>query len=102
MVFYIIAGIFSACGILFLLAKMNIKRVLWLDVPIDIASTALLVVLFFGTFAGMMAAAIGGSIISIVLFVMKKTIGYEKPIWNKYRFQWVDVPPRTLRSDVVE
>ncbi len=94
MVFYIIAGIFSACGILFLLAKMNFKRILWLDVPIDIASTALLVVLFFGTFAGMMAAAIGGAIISLVLLASKKMLGYQKPKWNKYRFQWVDVPPR--------
>jgi hypothetical protein len=42
----------------------------------------------------MMAAVLGGSIISIVLFAMKKTIGYQKPRWNKYKVQWVDVPPR--------
>jgi cellulose synthase/poly-beta-1,6-N-acetylglucosamine synthase-like glycosyltransferase len=94
MLFYVFAGLFSACGILFLLAKMNFKRVLWLDVPIDMASTALLVVLFFGTFAGMMAAAIGGAVISIVLFATKRTIGYQKPKWNKYKFEWVNVPPR--------
>jgi len=72
---------------------MNIKRVLWLDVPIDIASTALLVILFFGTFAGMMAAAIGGAIISVALFIIKKTIGHEKPRWDKYKFVWEHVPP---------
>lgn len=94
MIFYIMAGLFSACGVLFLLAKMNFKRVLWLDVPIDVASTALLVVLFFGTFAGMMAAAIGGAVISLVLLATKKTIGYEKPRWDKYKFVWEHVPPR--------
>ena len=94
MVFYIIAGIFSACGILFLLAKMNFKRILWLDVPIDIASTALLVVLFFGTFAGMMAAVIGGCVISLTLLAFKKAVGYKKPKWNKYKYEWVDVSPR--------
>ena len=94
MLFYIFAGICSACGILFLLAKLNIKRVLAFDVFIDIGASLLLLVMFFGTFAGMMAAVLGGSIISIVLYLMKKTIGYQKPKWNKYRFQWVDVPPR--------
>lgn len=94
MLFYIFAGICSACGILFLLAKLNIKRVLAFDVFIDIGASLLLMVMFFGTFAGMMAAVLGGSIISIVLYLMKKTIGYQKPKWNKYRFQWVDVPPR--------
>lgn len=94
MLFYIFAGIVSACGILFLLAKLNIKRVLAFDVFVDIASSVLLMVMFFGTFAGMMAAIVGGAIISIVLYIMKKTIGYQKPRWNKYKFQWVDVPPR--------
>jgi len=94
MLFYIFAGICSACGVLFLLAKLNIKRVLAFDVFIDIGASLLLMVMFFGTFAGMMAAVLGGSIISIVLYLMKKTIGYQKPKWNKYRFQWVDVPPR--------
>ena len=94
MIFYIIAGLFSAVGILFSLAKMNFKRVLWLDVPIYIASTALLVILVFGTFAGMLAAAIGGSIISLVLYISKKVVGYQKPKWDKYRFVWVDMPPK--------
>lgn len=94
MFFYIFAGICSACGILFLLAKLNIKRVLAFDVFVDIASSLLLVVMFFGTFAGMMAAIVGGAIISIVLFTMKKIMGYEKPKWNKYKIQWVSVPPR--------
>jgi formate hydrogenlyase subunit 3/multisubunit Na+/H+ antiporter MnhD subunit len=94
MIFYIFAGICSACGILFLLAKLNIKRVLAFDVFVDIGASLLLMVMFFGTFAGMMAAVLGGSIISIVLFAMKKTIGYQKPRWNKYKVQWVDVPPR--------
>tara|TARA_Y100000114_G_scaffold120705_1_gene115738 strand:- start:344 stop:628 length:285 start_codon:yes stop_codon:yes gene_type:complete len=94
MFFYIFAGICSACGILFLLAKLNIKRVLAFDVLVDIGASVMLMVMFFGTFAGMMAAIVGGSIISIVLFTMKKVVGYQKPIFKKYKVQWVDVPPR--------
>lgn len=94
MIFYIIAGVFSALAILFLLAKFDMKKVLWLDIPIDIASTILLVVMFAGTFAGMMAAVIGGCIISVTLYTLKKLNGYKKPMRNKFSYSWVDVKPR--------
>lgn len=91
MIFYIIAGVFSALAILFLLAKFDFKKVLWLDIPIDIASTVLLVAMFAGTFAGMMAAVIGGCIISVTLYTVKKLRGYKKPIRNKFKYEWVEM-----------
>ncbi len=94
MVFYVIAGIFSAFAIIFLLAKFDFDKVLWLDIPIDVASTALLIFMFAGTFAGMMAAVIGGCIISSFLWAAKKLRGYKKPKWNKLWFGWVKVPPQ--------
>ena len=94
MIFYVIAGIFSALAILFLLAKFDFKKVLWLDIPIDIASTVLLVAMFAGTFAGMMAAVIGGCVISLTLLTAKRLIGYKKPKWFKYKYQWVEMPAR--------
>lgn len=89
--FYVVAGIVSAMAILFLLAKFDFKKVLWLDVPIDIISTVLLIIMFAGTFAGMMAAVIGGCIISITLYAMKKLKGYKKPMRNKFKYEWVEV-----------
>lgn len=94
MVFYLLAGIFSALAILFLLFKFNIKRVLAFDIAVDIASSALLIVLFAGTFAGMMAAVIGGAIISVVLYAMKKIKGCEKPRREGFKVVWVSVPPK--------
>ncbi len=93
MVFYLIAGVFSAFAIIFLLAKFDFKKVLWLDIPIDIASTALLIVMFAGTFAGMMAAVIGGCIISCFLYTAKRLKGYKKPKWKwkRFSYEWVDV-----------
>ena len=89
MVFYVIAGVFSALAILFLLAKFDFEKVLWLDIPIDIASTALLIAMFAGTFAGMMAAVIGGCIISVTLYFAKKIKGYKKPKRKKFGYEWV-------------
>lgn len=94
MIFYIIAGVFSALAILFLLAKFDFKKVLWLDIPIDIASTALLVAMFAGTFAGMMAAVIGGCIISATLYSVKKLKGYKKPMRKRFGYEWQEVKPR--------
>jgi len=95
MVFYLIAGVFSAFAIIFLLAKFDFKKVLFWDIPIDIGATVLLIVMFAGTFAGMMAAVIGGCIISAVLYVSKRIAGYKKPKWNRFGYEWVDVSPRS-------
>tara|TARA_B100001250_G_C19804296_1_gene792535 strand:- start:660 stop:944 length:285 start_codon:yes stop_codon:yes gene_type:complete len=94
MFFYLVAGIASATAILFLLFKFNIKKVLAFDIAVDIGSSALLVVLFAGTFAGMMAAVIGGAIISVVLYAIKRLKGYEKPIRKGFKVIWVSVPPK--------
>jgi len=93
MTFFIIAGVFSALAILFLLLKLDIRKILFFDFFVDITSTLFLVAVFFGTFAGMMAAVIGGAIISVSLFIMKKFLGYKKPIRKKYWYEWVNVPP---------
>jgi formate hydrogenlyase subunit 3/multisubunit Na+/H+ antiporter MnhD subunit len=94
MFFYLIAGIASAIAILFMLAKLNIKKVLCFDILVDIGASVALIIMFAGTFAGMMAAILGGAIISIVLFILKKTIGYEKPKREGFKVRWVNVPPR--------
>jgi amino acid permease len=95
MMFYIFAGLASALAILFLLAKFDFKKVLWLDIPIDIMSTILLVVMFAGTFAGMMAAVIGACLISVTLYMYKRAIGYKKPKLKKFGYEWVDVSARS-------
>ena len=95
----IIAGLISAFGLLFLLFKFGVRRVITFDIPIDITSTGLLMFLFAGTFGGMMAAMVGGLIISIVLFAMKKTMTREAPHWVKtknfpYRsLRWMEIDP---------
>ena len=85
----IFAGLISAMAFLFLLLKLDIKKVLAFDVWIDLGVTAALAMLFYGTFSGMFAAAVGGAFFSIVLYVIKKTIGYKKLTWRG----WQEVPP---------
>jgi membrane protein CcdC involved in cytochrome C biogenesis len=96
----LIAGTLSAAGILFLVFKFGVRRVIAFDIPIDIVSTGFLMFMFAGTFSGMLTAMIAGLIISITLFVMKQTMTREvlsvvKTKKFPYRrFMWVDINPK--------
>ena len=101
-----IAGLLSALGLLFLIFKFGIRRVVSYDIPIDVAVTALLMWAFAGTYSGMMAAMVGGLIVSIVLYALKQTIVREVLVFNTRpvqitnklsvpvpTYQWVTVNP---------
>jgi hypothetical protein len=95
----IFAGLLSAAGLLFLIFKFGVRRVIAYDIPIDITVTAFLVYVFAGTYSGMLAAMVGGLIVSITLFVMKRTMRREefklvKTSSFPYRaMRWVGVQP---------
>jgi hypothetical protein len=74
----ITTGIIAAAGLLFLVLKLGPRKIISYDIPTDIAITALLMWSLAGTYSGMMAALIGGLIVSIVLFIMKKTMVREE------------------------
>jgi len=92
----ITAGIIAAAGLLFLLFKFGIRRVITYDIFFDVAITATLMFTLAGTFSGMMAALFGGLIVSIVLFVMKRTMRHERLSLvrvSKFpyrRFMWIE------------
>lgn len=95
----LITGLIAACAFIFLLLKFNFRRVLQHDIAIDIGVTVLLCMLFAGTFAGMMTGLVAGCIISIFLFIAKKTMGYERfgiiktDSFPYRKFGWTTVPP---------
>jgi len=95
----IFAGLLSALGLLFLLFKFGVRRVIAYDIPIDIAVTAFLIYAFAGTYSGMFAAMVGGLIVSVTLFVMKKTMRREElRIVKTSKFpyrqpRWIGVQP---------
>ena len=95
----IYAGLISATGLLFLIFKFGIRRVITYDIPIDIAITALLIYAFAGTYSGMLAAMVGGLAVSITLFIMKRTMRREELKFVRtstfpYRaWRWIGVQP---------
>jgi len=91
----------AAAGILFIVFKFGrIRRVLAFDVLIDISATVLLCLGMAGTFTGIMIGLVAGTMISIVLFVMKQFIGCDS--WTRKGWVHTDTPTRdyftTLRT----
>ena len=66
----LVAGLLTAVGMLFLLYKVGLKRVLAYDVIVDIVATIGLMYIFAGTYAGMMAAIVGGLFVVEALSVI--------------------------------
>jgi len=85
----LLAGLIAAAGMLFLLLKFNMRRVLSFDIALDIIITFFFIWIFAGTFAGMMAGLVAGCVISIFLFVARKVVPREKLAFVKVQgFPW--------------
>jgi len=93
----ILEGALAAIAIIFLLLKLNLKRIAKHDIFLDICLTFFFIWIFAGTFAGMMAGLWAGAFISIFLFIAKRHVKHEELRWVRTRsfpyrkFAWVEV-----------
>jgi len=72
------AGLLTAIGIIWILCRMNLKRVAGYALFWDVTLTSLLAFIFIGTYAGMVTGIMAGVIVSIFLTGVRKTIGAER------------------------
>jgi len=99
---------FIVCAAFFiLLLKMRrnlFAKLLGFDIYLDIAATVAMMTMFAGTYAGMMAALVGGLAFSILLIIAKYLMGYKKLVWVNDSdhvvptLRWVDVKPGWRRK----
>ncbi len=71
MVEFFIAGMFTALGILIILIKIGIRRVLYWEVVVDLVFTIGIPFMFLGTFSGMMTAIFAGIWVSAGLRTLR-------------------------------
>jgi len=88
-------GILSALGLLLLALKIGGRKVIGMDVVFDIGITVTLMIMFYGTFSGMAAAMFGGLFVTILLFIMKKTMVHETLTAEKGIPKWKEVDPKS-------
>jgi len=72
------AAVLTAIGVIWILSRMNLKRVAGYALVWDVGLTALLTFLFIGTYAGMVTGMAAGVIVSLFLTIVKKTAGAER------------------------
>jgi len=94
----ILIGLLTAVGLVAIAAKFSksfLQKVLGYDWLVDSVVTLGLPILFMGTYSGMAAAVITGLCISLVLWVAKNIIGYQKygtiegvRKWHKFEGTW--------------
>lgn len=96
----IFAGLITVAAFMFLLMKLDIYKVLWFDIFLDILGSIALIFMFAGTFTGMFSAIVAGALFSVILYILKHTIGYKRlrfmPVYSRpwrSRFQWEHVKP---------
>ena len=73
----------------------GIRRIAGYHAYIDITVSLALAVAFFGTFSGMVVAAMTGLFLSLSFIAVRTFLGYEKLVHiRRATWRWVSYPPR--------
>lgn len=89
----IVESVGSAAGVIALAYKLDIKKVLGYDAAVDLIATIGLALLFQGTYSGMVVAMVAGLLVSLILSVLKRRIGYKKLRFVDRKPTWVEYGP---------
>ena len=75
---YFMVAVVTVVAILIMMARMNLKR--WLGYPnaTDVFVTLSLTVLMHDTFSGMVVAAFASLFLSVMLWILRSSIGAER------------------------
>lgn len=99
-----LGGIMTGLSVLTLFMKLGVRKILGYDAILDIMLAVLLMIFFHGTASGMLVALMGGLFISIVMRIMRWTIGYQQLQWvteihqfAPFKFKLTTVPVPKLR-----
>jgi hypothetical protein len=87
------AGFIIFLGFLFLAIKLKVRTQLILlgyPLALDLIASVLAYILHWGTFSGVMAAAVAGMLTSLLTSLGRKAIGYVNPKTGQYTRGWWD------------
>lgn len=71
-------ALMTVLGVLIMMGRLNLKRFLGYPNLVDILFTVLMLVMFEGTFSGMFVAAVASLFMSLMLWVLRSSIGAER------------------------
>ena len=97
-------GFIAACTLIWLLSYLPVRRVFGYALLVDILCTGTLIMMFAGSYAGMMTGVIAGLMISMFLRVGRALFGAERLTVARRKnaiapsIVWRDIPPVKWRN----
>lgn len=91
------AALLTGIGVIWILSRMNLRRVAGYALFWDVTTAAVLSFLFIGTYAGMVTGMAAAVLVSAFLTIVKKTMGAERLKLDRKedeaypRLRWKDV-----------
>lgn len=79
-------ALITVLGFLIMMGRLNLKRFLGYPNLVDITFTVLMLLMFEGTFSGMFVAAVASLFMSLMLWVLRSSIGAERLAVARGRF----------------
>lgn len=96
----LLVGFISSLGALTLCYKLGIKKVLGMHVIADVTITLASLIVFAGTYSGMVAGVFCGLLFSVYLIVLRPVLGYETLEYKKgVGLIWVEYLPTITWRD---
>lgn len=75
---FLVVAIMAVIGIIIMMARLNMRRFLGYPNTVDIVCTIIFVILFEGSFGGMVVAGFASLFMSIMLWVLRSSMGCER------------------------
>jgi len=99
----ILSGFIIVLALLMTLARMDLLKFLGYSTIVDILFTLLMFTMFHGTFSGIVASAFAGVFMTIMLYVLRGTIGCKKLKFRRCKYgliklTWVYYGPENYRG----
>lgn len=102
---FMLAGIMMVLTILIMMARMNLRRWLGYANIVDVMFTIVIIALFHDTFSGVVAASFAGVFMSIMLWVLRCSVGCERLKFVKVplnkglcRLRWIEISATECRQ----
>lgn len=71
-----VAGVLTAIPVFILLCFLDIRKVVGYHIIVDVAFSIAMIVVYAGTFSGMVTAFFGGLTLTFLLYATKLILGY--------------------------
>lgn len=99
---FMAAGLMTVMCILMLMARTDMRKWLGYSNWLDVALTVVMIIMFHGSFSGVVSAACAGVFMSCSFWILRQVLGYKRLQRRGWRLVWATYPPKWKEKGNVE